>query len=76
MLIPTIIAAGALMFGWLGATTWQSFLVFSMLYGFFSGTIVSLPPACVAALTDISEMSKIGVRMGMVFRYCRKRDPH
>ena len=38
-----------------------------MLYGFFSGTLVSLPPACVASLTDPSEMSKIGSRMGMVF---------
>ena len=43
-----------------------------MLYGFFSGTLVSLPPAGIAALTDIHEMSKIGVRMGMVFTYFLK----
>jgi len=38
-----------------------------MLYGFFSGTLVSLPPACIVSLTEPSDMSKIGVRMGMVF---------
>lgn len=71
VLIPTVGAAGVLLFGWLGASTWQGFLVFAILYGFFSGTLVSLPPACVGALTDPSEMSKIGVRMGMMFRYNR-----
>jgi fucose 4-O-acetylase-like acetyltransferase len=69
VLIPTVIAAGILLFGWLGTSTWQGFVVFAMFYGFFSGTLVSLPPACVAALTDPSQMSKIGTRMGMVFRY-------
>lgn len=67
VLIPTIVAAGALLFGWFGTSTWRGFLVFAMLYGFFSGTLVSLPPACVVSLTEPSEMSKIGVRMGMVF---------
>jgi hypothetical protein len=69
MMIPTVVATGVLLFGWLGTSTWQGFVVFAMLYGFFSGTLVSLPPACVAALTDPDEMSKIGVRMGMMFRY-------
>lgn len=67
--IPTVIATGILLFSWLGASTWQGFVPFIVLYGFFSGTLVSLPPACVAALTDADEMSKIGVRMGMMFRY-------
>jgi MFS family permease len=69
VLVPTVVAAGILLFGWLGIGTWQGFIIFAMLYGFFSGTLVSLPPACVAALTDPSEMNKIGVRMGMMFRY-------
>jgi len=66
VIIPTVVAAGALLFGWLAISTWQGFVVFAMLYGFFSGTLVSLPPACVS---DVHEMSKIGVRMGMMFRY-------
>lgn len=69
VLLVTVFAAGILMFGWLGISTWQGFVTFSALYGFFSGTLVSLPPACIVSLTDPSEMSKIGVRMGMVFRY-------
>ena len=67
VIIPTVIASGILLFGWLGISTWRGFVVFSMLYGFVSGTLVSLPPAGIAALTDSHEMSKIGVRMGMVF---------
>ena len=69
VLIPSVFAAAILLFGWLGISTWQGFVVFAVLYGFFSGTLVSLPPACVAALTDPSEMSKLGTRMGMVFRF-------
>src|SRR5271155_3344756 len=69
VIIPTVVASGILLFGWLGVNSWQGFIIFGMLYGFFSGTLVSLPPACVAVLTDPSDMSKIGVRMGMVFRY-------
>ena len=69
VLIPTVIATSTLLFGWLGISTWQGFVVFAVLYGFFSGTLVSLPPACVSALTDVHQMSKIGVRMGMMFRY-------
>jgi fucose 4-O-acetylase-like acetyltransferase len=69
VMIPTVVVAAALLFGWLGISTWQGFVVFVILYGFFSGTLVSLPPACVSALTDIHDMSKIGVRMGMMFRY-------
>ena len=69
VLIPSVIVVGTLLFIWLVTSTWQSFVVFAMLYGFFSGTLVSLPPACVSALTDIGEMGKIGVRMGMIFRY-------
>lgn len=69
VLIPSVVIAGTLLFSWLAISTWQGFVVFAMMYGFFSGTLVSLPPACVSALTDIHEMSKIGVRMGMMFRY-------
>jgi hypothetical protein len=69
IMIPTVVVSGILLFGWLGTSTWQGFVTLAALYGFFSGTLVSLPPACVASLTKINEMSKIGVRMGMVFRY-------
>ena len=43
--------------------------MFAALYGFFTGTLVSLAPACCASLTDPRDMNKIGARSGMVFRY-------
>ena len=38
---------------------------FSVLYGLFSGSLVSLPPAAVARLTD--DLSRVGTRLGMCF---------
>jgi MFS family permease len=67
--MPTVIAAAILLFGWLGISTWQGFVVFGVFYGFFSGTLVSLPPAVVVSLTEKTEMNKVGTRMGMAFRY-------
>ena len=69
VLVPTVIAAAILLFGWLGVGTWQGFVVFGLFYGFFSGTLVSLPPACVVSLTEATELNKVGTRMGMAFRY-------
>jgi MFS family permease len=71
--ILTAIITGILLFSWLGVSTWQSFIIFTILYGFFAGATLSLSAACVAALTDADEMSKIGVRMGMMFRYAALR---
>jgi hypothetical protein len=61
------LAGSVMTFGWLGAMTWRSFVVFLSLYGFFSGALVSLPAACVASLTDPADLSKMGVRIGMMF---------
>jgi hypothetical protein len=69
VLIPTVVVAAILLWGWLGISTWQGFVIFGILYGFFSGTLVSLPPACVVSLTEITELNKVGTRMGMAFRY-------
>jgi hypothetical protein len=69
-MIPTVVVSGILLFSWLGATTWQRFRrLRNIIWIPSQGPLVSLPPACVAALTDPTEMSKIGVRMGMAFRY-------
>jgi fucose 4-O-acetylase-like acetyltransferase len=70
ILIPTMTMAAILLFSWLRCTSWQGFIIFGIFYGFFSGTLVSLPPACLSVLTA-PEMSKIGVRMGMSYRYHR-----
>ena len=55
----------------LGIHNEAGIIVFSILYGFFSGTFVSLPPATVAALSP--DFSEVGTRMGMSF-FCWSRD--
>lgn len=50
---------------WIGIHNEAGIIVFSILYGFFSGTFVSLPPATVAALSP--DLSEVGTRMGMSF---------
>lgn len=41
-------------------------MVFAALYGFSSGAVVSLTPACVAQISDIRE---IGLRNGLLFAF-------
>ncbi|CEH12521.1 Monocarboxylate transporter [Ceraceosorus bombacis] len=64
-LIPCTLAAAILAFAWIGIHNVPGIIVFSVLYGFFSGTFVSLPPSTMAALS--SDLSQIGTRMGQSF---------
>ena len=65
MVVPCGIAAGVLIFGLIGHQSVASIVVLSLLYGFFSGTFVSLPPACFVQLSP--DRGMIGTRMGMGF---------
>ncbi|KAJ6256539.1 hypothetical protein Dda_8401 [Drechslerella dactyloides] len=65
MQIPAMIVSGVLILCWLPMTTFASMLVFVVLYGFFSGVFISLPPASVASITP--DVTYFGVRMGMMF---------
>ena len=49
---------------WIPSHSNASIIVFSALYGFTSGTFVSLIPALIA---QISEIREIGVRVGTLF---------
>ena len=49
---------------WLPSTSNAPVIIFAVLYGFSSGSIVSLIPALVAQISDIR---KIGVRNGTLF---------
>ncbi|KAI4208649.1 MAG: hypothetical protein LQ349_009689, partial [Xanthoria aureola] len=54
-IIPCAVIAAVLAFAWLGITNAPGLWVFSVLYGFFSGAIVSLPPTIVALISpDLS----------------------
>jgi len=43
-------------------------IVFVVLYGLFSGGLISLQPACVGQIT--SDISMIGVRIGVMMAVC------
>lgn len=61
-MIAVAASAGAVAFGWIGVRDVAGNVVFAILYGFFSGGIVSLPPVVVASITE--DLSFLGARMG------------
>ena len=65
MIVPCGFAAGIIIFGLLGTHSVGAIIVIAILYGFFSGTFVSLPPACFVLLSP--NRGLIGTRMGMGF---------
>ena len=66
-IIPCGFAATILSFAWLGITNVPGIWTFSVLYGFFSGAIVSLPATVVARLSP--DLKLVGTRMGMSFTF-------
>lgn len=62
------VATVALNFGWIGLTNTGGTVVLFTLYGAFCGTYVSLMFTVLAGMCP--EMSKLGVRSGMVFSLC------
>lgn len=60
------IACGALAAGWtfIGGSL-AGIIVWVVVYGFFSGSVICLIPAAAASLTD--DMSRLGGRLGVVF---------
>jgi predicted MFS family arabinose efflux permease len=65
IVIPGTIAACVLAFGWIGIHSVAGIIVFCILYGFFSGCFVSIPPTVIVTLCP--HPSVIGTRMGMCF---------
>lgn len=59
------VISAILLYGWLGIRDLAGLIVFVLLYGLFSGGIVSVTPAAVMSLTP--DMARVGTRMGMVF---------
>jgi predicted MFS family arabinose efflux permease len=60
-----IAACAALCFGWVGIRTQPGLLAFVVLYGCFSGAIVSVMAPAVVSLSPT--LDTVGTRMGMVF---------
>ncbi|KAK3368344.1 MFS transporter, MCP family, solute carrier family 16, member 10 [Podospora didyma] len=66
-LLSCICISGVLIFCWIPVKTLAGLIPFAILYGFFSGAVVSLPPTAMVTLSP--DISKVGQRMGMSFSF-------
>lgn len=64
---PCALVTGVLVYAWIGVHTIVPLFVVVVLYGLFSGGLISLPPAAVASMTR--DMSTFGARMGVTFTF-------
>ena len=64
-IIPCTFMCGALLIAWTAVRSTGALIVFALIYGFFSGAFVSLPPSTLVALSP--DLSKVGTRIGMGF---------
>ena len=67
VLIPCTIVAALLAFCWLAVKNTVGLIVFCLLYGFFTGGLVSLPPTVLVSLSP--SMAVVGSRMGTCFAF-------
>ena len=65
VLVPCSLIAAALAFAWIGVKSTAGLIVFCLLYGFFSGAFISIPPSCIVSLSP--DLSVVGIRVGMSF---------
>ncbi|KAG8159791.1 hypothetical protein KVR01_010428 [Diaporthe batatas] len=65
MAIVCATVSAVLAYGWLGIHNLGGLVVFALLYGAFSGGIVSVLPS--AIITMSPDMSRVGTRLGMMF---------
>jgi predicted MFS family arabinose efflux permease len=65
--VPMTTVTAGLTLALIGIKSTAGLIVFCILYGFFSGSFVSIPPAAIASLS--SDVRMIGTRMGMSFAF-------
>lgn len=65
IMTPSIILAGVVSLLWAVAKTSSALIALAILYGFISGSMISLPPAIIAHLTPRAD--HIGTRVGMAY---------
>lgn len=63
MIIPCAYISGIIVLAWISANSLGSLFAASILYSFFSGGLMALPPAVLVALSP--SLNQIGVRVGM-----------
>ncbi|KAK4098627.1 MFS general substrate transporter [Parathielavia hyrcaniae] len=65
MMIVCVVGSAVLVFGWLGIHDLGGAVVYVLLYGAFSGGVVSLTPSVLVGLSP--DMGRLGARMGLAF---------
>jgi MFS family permease len=68
MIVPCALISAILAYCWIAVENKAGMIVFCILYGFFTGSFVSLPPTTIVTLSPRLEI--VGTRMGMVFLIC------
>ena len=68
-IVPSTFLAGILSLCLISAHNSTSVIVIIAFYGFFSGTLVSLPPTIYVHLAGPNNRGRIGTRMGMGFAF-------
>ena len=67
--VGATVICSVLLFGWIGVVNVSGFYAFAALFGFFSGVLVSVPPATVAHPVLSPSMSVVGTRLGMSWSF-------
>lgn len=67
LMAPGALVVGILVFCLIAVHNVGGIVVITLLFGFFSGIFIALPPVVVVALTE--DKRKIGTRIGMVFAF-------
>ena len=65
ILLTSVVASAVLLFGWIGIYSVASFVVFCVLFGIFSGVLISANPLVIAHPVVSPTPSVIGTWMGM-----------
>lgn len=68
MLTPAAAISALLAFCWIAVNSSAGIVIVSLLYGFFSGGFVSLPPVVMMVITK--DLRNFGTRLGMSFGIC------
>lgn len=64
--VTSIMASITVLTVWLPTSGTAAAFTFAVVFGFFSGAVVSLPPTLIAMMSDVR---RIGVRQGIVFAF-------
>jgi MFS family permease len=67
IIAPCALISAVLAYAWIPVHTKGALIAFCILYGFFTGSFVSLPPTTVVTLSP--NLGLLGTRMGMIFTF-------